>query len=154
MPLPGVSFEATRQRTFLPQNEDHSGNDPHWFQFSTFEFRDIFGTDPECTRTSGLRENLSKIDRGPKTRLSVQLTSWDIFIVTLPSISSDTWLINSSWFPWTILFREWLLIKLSSWSSVLMAANICFSVWPFSGENIQAVFDTELTYYLLTSTEE
>ena len=64
--------------------------------FSTFVFRNVPGTVPECVRICGFKRNSSKLDRAPKLRDSVLVHSWDSFLVTLPSISSETCVIYSS----------------------------------------------------------
>ena len=53
---------------------------------------------PECSlngswevRICGFKWNSSNLDRAPKKRDFVLLNSWDSFLVTLPSICSETW---------------------------------------------------------------
>ena len=100
-------------------------------------------------RTSGFRENSSNLDRAPKIRLSVTLKSWDKFFLTLPSISTDTWVIYSFWIPGTIVFRDRLHIDLSSWFSLSMAANflLLFGVAFLNRKKYQSAFRTELKFY-------
>ena len=57
--------------------------------FSTFLFRNVPGTVPECVRICGFKNTSSNLDRAPKMRDSVLLNSWDSFLVTLLSISSE-----------------------------------------------------------------
>ena len=64
--------------------------------FSTFVFRNVPGTVPECVRICEFKKNLSNLDRAPKMRDSVLLHCWDSFLVTLPSTSSKTCVIYSS----------------------------------------------------------
>ena len=47
--------------------------------FSTFVFRDVPGTVPECVRICWFKRNSSNLDRVPKMRDSVLLNSWDSF---------------------------------------------------------------------------
>ena len=54
-------------------------------------FLDVPGTATEQVRTCGFRRNSSGLDRAPKIRDSVRLNSFEILLVTLPSISSETW---------------------------------------------------------------
>ena len=63
--------------------------------FSTFVFRNVPGTFPECVRICGLKRNSSNLDIAPKMRDSVLLKFWDSFLVTLPSNLSDMFLVDS-----------------------------------------------------------
>ena len=47
--------------------------------FSTFVFRNVPGTVPECVRICGFKRNSSNLERTPKMRDSVLLNSWDSF---------------------------------------------------------------------------
>ena len=47
--------------------------------FSTFVFRNVLGTVPECVRIRGFKRISSNLDRAPKMRDSVLLNSWDSF---------------------------------------------------------------------------
>ena len=53
-------------------------------------FRNVHGVVPENVRICGFKRNSSNLDSAPKMRDSVLLNSWDSFLVTLPSISSET----------------------------------------------------------------
>ena len=46
---------------------------------STFVFRNVPGTVPECVLICGFKRNSSNLDRAPKMRDSVLLNSWDSF---------------------------------------------------------------------------
>ena len=59
--------------------------------FSELLFLDVPGTAMEQVRTCGSRRNSSIFDRAPKIRDSVLLNSFESFLVTLPSITSETW---------------------------------------------------------------
>ena len=75
--------------------------------FSTFVFWNVSRTVPVCVRICGFRRNSSNLDRAPKMRDSVRLNSWDSFLVTLLSISSETCVIYSSFILGTDVF-SWL----------------------------------------------
>ena len=52
----------------------------------------------------------------------VQLNSWESVLVTLPSISSETWVTYSSVIPGLSVFRDWLFLQFSR-VSLETAAN-------------------------------
>ena len=60
-------------------------------RFSESLFLDVPGTATEQVRTCGFRRNSWSLDRAPKIRDSVQLSSFESFLVILPSIFSETW---------------------------------------------------------------
>ena len=91
--------------------------------FSTFVFRNVLGTVPECVRICGFKRKSSNLDRVPKMRDYVLLNSWDIFLGTLSSISSETCVIYSSLNPGTDVFRDWPFLGCSSCVSLERAAN-------------------------------
>ena len=91
--------------------------------FSKFVFRNVPGTVPECVCICGFKRSLSNLDRAPKMRDIVLLNSWDSFLVTLLSISSETWVIYSSLILGTDVFRDWPFLRFSSCVSLVMAAN-------------------------------
>ena len=85
----------------------------------------------ECFRNgSGVHPYLlvqkksSNLDRAPKMRDSVLLYSWDSFLVTLPSISSESCVIYSSLILGTDVFRDWPFLGFSSCVSLVTAANV------------------------------
>ena len=85
---------------------------------------------PECSQNgSGMRlyllfkRNSSNLDRAPKMRDSVLLYSWESFLVTLPSISSETCVIYSSLILGTDVFRDRPFLGCSSCRSLVTAAN-------------------------------
>ena len=96
--------------------------------FSTFVFRNVPGTVPECICICGFKRNSSNLERAPKMRDSVLLSSWDSFLVTLPSISSETCVIYSSLILGTDVFRDWPLLGCFSCVSLVTAAN--FRLFP------------------------
>ena len=58
-------------------------------RFSELLFLDAPGTAMEQV-TCGFRRNSSSFDKAPKMRDCVQINSWESFLVTLPSIFSET----------------------------------------------------------------
>ena len=96
--------------------------------FSTFVFLGVPGTVPECVRICWFKRNSFNLDRAPKIWDSVRLNSWDSFLVTLPSISSETCVICSSLIVGTDVFRDWPFLGCSSCVSLVTAAN--FSMLP------------------------
>ena len=62
-----------------------------WLVFNAF--RDGSGVVPECPGSSGFIRKSSSRASAPRMRFSVLLNSFDSLFVTLPSISSKTWVI-------------------------------------------------------------
>ena len=91
-------------------------------RLSELLFLDVPGTATEQVRTCGLRRNSSSLDKPPKMRDSVLLNSWESFLVTLPSISSETWVMYSSAIPGLSVFCDWLFLVFSG-VSLETAAN-------------------------------
>ena len=104
------------------------------------------GTVPECVPICGFKRNSSNLDRAQKMRDSVLLNSWDSFLVTLPSISSETCVINSSLILGTDVFRDWPFLGFSSCVSLVTAANfrLFLNVAIFLKGKCYAVMKTEL----------
>ena len=118
---------------------------------STFVFRNVSGTVPECIRTCWFRRNSSNLDRAPKMRDSILLNSWDSFLVTLPSISAESCVIYSSLILGTDVFRDSPFLGFSFCISLVTAANfrLFLNVAIFWREKCYAVLKTELVFYLL-----
>ena len=114
--------------------------------FSTFVFRNVPGTVPECVRICGFKRKLSTLDRAPKMRDYVLLNSWDSFLVTLPSTSSETCVIYSSLILGTDVLRDWPFLGFSSCISLVKAANfrLLLNVAIFLKRKCYAVMKTEL----------
>ena len=76
----------------------------------------------------------------------VLVNSWDSFLVTLPSISSETCAIYSSLILGTDVFRDWPFLRFSSCVSLVTAAN--FRLFPNVAISLKgkcyAVMKTEL----------
>ena len=116
--------------------------------FSTFVLRNVPGTVPECVRICGFKRNSSNLHRAPKKRDSVLLNSWNSFLMTLPSISSETCVICSSLLLGTDVIRDWPFLGWSSCVSLKTAANfrLFFNVAIFLKGKCYAVMKTELVF--------
>ena len=85
------------------RGEENSTSGPGSFEgrsslvpwFSRLLILDVPGAATEQVRTCGFKRNSSSFDNAPKMRDSVLLNSFESFLVTLPSISSETWEIYS-----------------------------------------------------------
>ena len=84
-------------------------------------------------------------------RDSVQLSSWDSFLLTLPSISSETCLIYSSLILGTDVFRDWTFLGCSSCVSLVTAANfrLFLNVAIFEGKMLRSYEDWIILYLLI-----
>ena len=82
--------------------------------FSTFVFRNVPGTVSKCVCICWFERNSSNLDRAPEMRDSVLLNSWDSFLLTLPSISSETCVMFSSLILGTDVFRDWPFLGFSA----------------------------------------
>ena len=91
--------------------------------FSMFVFRNVPGTVPECVRICAFKRNSSNLNRADEMCDSVLLNSRHSFLVTLPSISSETCAIYSSLILGTDLFRDWPFLGCSSCVCLVTAAN-------------------------------
>ena len=113
---------------------------------SMFVFRNVSGTVPECVRICWFRRNSSNLDKAPKMRDSVLLNSWDRFLLTLPSFSSESRVIYSSLILGTDVFRDWPFLGCSSCVCVVTAANVrlFLNVAIFLKGKCCAVMNTEL----------
>ena len=111
--------------------------------FPTFVFRNVPGTVSECVRICWFKRNSSNLDRAPKMRDSVLLNSWDSFLLTLPSISSETCVIYSSLILGTEVFRDWPFLGCSSCVSLVTAANfrLFLNVAIFEGKMLRSYED-------------
>ena len=119
---------SEEQKTPL-RDRDHSRNDPYSVSCFVSRASGVLGTVPEQVHTCGLRRNSSNFDKAAKIRDSVRLNCWDSFLVTLPSISSDTWVMYSSVIPGANVFCDKPFLALSC-VSLEMAARfrLFFSV--------------------------
>ena len=122
--------------------------------FSPLVFRNVPGTVPECVRICGFKRNSSNLDGAPKKRDSVLLNSSDSFLVTLPSLSSETWVIYSSSILGMDVFRDWPLLGCSSCISLVMAANfrLFLNVASFEGKSATQLWRL-IFFYLLIEVE-
>ena len=99
------------------------GTIPSWFLVFHVHVLGCSGTVPESVRICGFKKKSSKLDRATKMRGSVLLISWDNFILTLPSISSETCVIYSSLILGTDVFRDLPFRGCSFYVSLETAAN-------------------------------
>ena len=76
---------------------------------------------PGC-QTCGFRRNSSILDKVHKLRDSVRLNYLENFLMTLPSLSSETWEMYSGAIPGSSVFCDWLFLVLSG-VSLETAAN-------------------------------
>ena len=98
-----------------------------WVENSPLGCASLFGNDPQlapcfvghCSgmfperfrRASyGFKRMSPNLHRPPKMRNSVLVSSWDSFLVTPPSISSETCVVYSSVIPGTNVFVLWLSV--------------------------------------------
>ena len=119
--------------------------------FSTFVFRNVPGTVPECVVIYGFKRNSSNLERALKMRDSVLLNSWDRFLVTLHSTSSETYVIYSSLILGTDLFRDWPFLGCFSCVSLVTAANfrLFLNVAIFEGKMLGSYEDWIILYLLI-----
>ena len=106
--LLGWKAENTASGQGLPRERSRVGS---WFSDSFF--LDDPGTATEQVRTCGIRRNSSSLDKAPKTHDSVRVNSLGSFLMTLPSISSETWEIYSWAIPGSSVFCDWLFFVFS-----------------------------------------
>ena len=66
-----------------------------WFML--YVFRDVFGAVPEWAWINGFMRKSSSRYNAPKMKFLVSLSSWDNFFVTIPSISSQIWVMEFSY---------------------------------------------------------
>ena len=95
-----------------------------WFSMSAF--RNVPGKVPENLRICGFKRKSSYLDSAPKMRDSVLLNSWDSYLVTLPSISWETWAIKSSVIPGAAEFFDRLFLGHSCVSFAIAANFLLF----------------------------
>ena len=99
-------------------------------------FRESSGVVPEWPCSSGLIRKLSRRANAPSKRFSVLLNSFDNLLVTLPSISPETWVMQSSCDLGAFEFCVKLLLGCSSQFSLFNAANfLLFRVVIFHGKS-------------------
>ena len=86
---------------------------PFGYRFSELLFLGVPGTATEQVQTCGLTRNSSRFDKTPKMRDSVRLNSLQIFLVTLPSFSSETLEMYFWTIPRSSVFCDWLFLVFS-----------------------------------------
>ena len=100
--------------------------------FSRLLLLDVPGTATEQVRTCGFKRNSSSFDKAPKMRDSVLLNSIESFLVTLPSISSETWEIYSWVSSGSRMFCVLPILALSGFLLKLRLISFYFSTLPSS----------------------
>ena len=93
----------------------------HWLILNTF--RDVSGAVPEWPWISGFMRKSSRRANAPSMRFSVLLNSCDNFLVTLPSVSSETWIMQTSCDLGIFEFCAKLLLGCSPQFSLFKAAS-------------------------------
>ena len=91
-------------------------------RFPELLFLDVPGTATEQVRTCGFRRNSSSLNKVPKIRDSVRLNSFESFLVTLTSLSSQTWEMYSWAIAGSSVLCDWLFLVFSG-VSLETAAN-------------------------------
>ena len=126
--FPGLNhlgYWYDRQRTPL-RGKGRLGNNPVGSRLSELLFLDVSGTAAEQVRTCGLRRNSSSLHKAPKMRDSVRLNSWESFLVNLPSIFLETWVMYSSPIYGLSVFCGWLFLVFSGISPETAANFLLF----------------------------
>ena len=111
---------ASRQGSFRERS-------PKGSRLAESLFLDVPGTAAEQVRTCGFRRNSSSLDKAPKIRDSVRLNSFESLLVTLPSVSSETWEIYSWAISGSIVFRDRVFFVFSG-ISLETTANFLLSL--------------------------
>ena len=100
----------------VEKNDSGQGSPKEWspsFRFSGLLFLDVPGTATKQFRTCGFKRNSWSLDKAPKMRYTIRLISLESCLVTLTSISSETW----EKYSWAIrgssVFCDWLFRVLS-----------------------------------------
>ena len=99
------------------------GTIPHLVPGSPRPCSGMFLDQFRIVSVSEVQRNSFSLARALKMRDSVLLNSRDNFLVTLPSFSSETWVMYSSLMLGTDVFRDWPFLGCSSWVSLAAAAN-------------------------------
>ena len=122
--------------------------------FSTFVFRNVPGTVPECVRLCGFRKTRLIWTEHPKCGTLSCWTPGTDFFGPLPSISSETRVIFSSLVLGTDVFRDWPFLGCSWCVSLVTAASsddyfrLFLNVAIFLKGKCYAVMKTELVFFV------
>ena len=122
LPL-GQTFASSGCGRCLFQDEDHSGSRPHSFLALRYMRSWRLRSGSEWSWTSGYMRRSSRRANVPSMRSAVVLNSCDNFLVTPTSISSETWVTQSSCDLGTFKFCAKLLLGCSRQISLFNAAN-------------------------------
>ena len=98
---------------------------PVGFRFSDSLFLDVPRKATEQVQNCGLRRNSSSSDKAPKMWDSFWLNFFETLLITLPSISSETWEMYSWAISGSSVFCDWLFLVFSG-VSLETAANFPF----------------------------
>ena len=101
------------------------GTIPSGFPVFWVVVMDVPGTPTEQVRTCGFRRNSPSLDKAPKIREPVRLNSFENFLVTRSSISSEIWEMYSWAISGSSVFCERLFLVFSG-VSLETAANFFF----------------------------
>ena len=116
-------------------------------RFSESLFLDIPEMATEQVRTCGFGKKSSSLDKAPKIRDSVRLISLESFLVTLPSISSETWDIYYWAISGSSVLYDWLLLVfLSLFLETAAKLLIFLNVAHDSEGKVLSVVKTELKF--------
>ena len=105
------------------------------------------GSVPENVPICGFNRNSSNLERAPKMRDAVLLNFWDSFLVTLPSISSETCVIYSSLILETDVYRDWPFLGCSSCVSLVTAANFVSQCCHFVEGKMLSSYDDWISFF-------
>ena len=119
-------------------------------RFSELPFLDVPRTSTEQVRTCGFGRNSSSFDRAPKIWDSVLLNCFKSFLVTLPSISSETWEMYSWAISGSSVFCDWLFQVFSGVSlKLFLLISSYSSKLPWYWGIILSAVKTELKFLFL-----
>ena len=122
-----LDYQSDDKRPPL-RGRDRLGSDPHWVP----DFLSCCSwTFTEQVRTCGFRRNLSSLDKAPRIRDSVRLKFFESFLLTLPSISSETWEMYSWANSGSSVFCDWLSLAFSGVSLETAANFLLFLKMPW-----------------------
>ena len=141
-----LDYQSDRQRTPL-RTGVVEGTIPSGFPVFESLFLDVPGTATDQVRTCGLRRNSSSLEKAPKICGSVRLNSFESFLVTLRSISSETW----EMYFWAIsgssVFFDWLFLVFSGVSIKTATNFLLFLEAAMMLREVLSVVRTELEFY-------
>ena len=96
------------------------------FLFQLFVSRDVLETFLDFTESCELRRNSPNFESELMILFSVRLSFSEVLLVTLPSISSKTWVMHSPFTLETFMSRDGPALGCSFWLSWFTAANFFY----------------------------